>query len=274
MSNETWGLDDGAGPQTDARHDEDLLADVAANPELARVAFLLTARPSERELAGLDGALTAFRAHVSAPQPKRRRPSMISTLAGAKLGATIAGIAVGLGGAATVAYVSANTPATPDTRATAPASATHAAAAGSDHAAGAAADAKDKKDKGTPVGPDATGSAAHGLCTAWQGVAGNGKAMDSVAFQNLVDAAGGEDEVEAFCADVDAPGKSEDRATGKPETAPTGKPDTLPTGKPETVPTGKPSDAPTNRPDTTPTAPDAKPDTVPTASPSHPTGRS
>lgn len=274
MSNDTWGLDDGAGPQTDARHDEDLLADVAANPELARAAFLLTARPSERELTGLDGALTAFRAHVSAPQPKRRRPSMITTLAGAKLGATIAGIAVGLGGAATVAYVSANTPATPDTRATAAASPSQAAVGDTDRAAEAAKGAKEGKDKGTPVGPDASGSAAFGLCTAWQGVAGNGKAMDSVAFQNLVEAAGGEDEVEAFCADVDAPGKSEDRATGKPETAPTGKPDTVPSGQPETVPTGKPSDAPTNRPDITPTAPDAKPDTVPTASPSHPTGRS
>jgi hypothetical protein len=241
------GLDDRAG----SRHDDDLLSDVAANPELARVAFLLTAQPSDRELAGLDGVLREFRARVSAPQPKRRRPSMISTLAGAKLGATIAGIAVGLGGAATVAYVSANTPATPDTRSTA--AATHASGS-------AAADqaAKDKKDRGTPVGPDASGSAAFGLCTAWKGVAGNGKAMDSIAFQNLVTAAGGEDEVEAFCAEVDAPGKSADRATGKPDTAPTGKPETVPTGKPDSVPT----------------VPDAKPDTVPTASPSHPTGRS
>lgn len=268
MSNDNpGGLEDGArSRQSDSRPDDDLLADVAANPELARVAFLLTAQPSERELTGLDGALTAFRAHVSAPQPKRRRPSMITTLAGAKLGATIAGVAVGLGGAATVAYVSANTPATPDTRATAPASPAQGAAGDTDRVAEAAENAKAKKDKGTPVGPDATGPAAHGLCTAWQGVAGNGKAMDSVAFQNLVEAAGGEDEVEHFCAGVDAPGKSEDRATGKP--------DTVPTGKPETVPTGKPSDLPAHRPDSAPTAPDAKPDSVPTASPSHPTGRS
>lgn len=247
-----------------------LFDDIAANPELARVAFLLAAQPSARELNGLDGALDTFRAHVSAPHAKRRRPSMIATLAGAKLGATIAGIAVGLGGAATVAYVSANTPttpATPNTRVTAPASQTQGSAAST---AGQQAGDKAKHDsdaKGAPVGPDASGPAAHGLCTAWENVAGNGKAMDSVAFQNLIEAADGEDKIDAFCAEVDAPGKSADRATGKPEDAPT--------GKPETVPTSKPSDLPThNKPDSSPTVPDAKPATVPTASPSHPTGRS
>ncbi|MDC5696214.1 hypothetical protein OO014_03020 [Intrasporangium calvum] len=251
MSNEFHGegLHDRAGS-----HD-DLLDEVAANPELARVAFLLTARPSERELSGFDGPLEAFRAHVSAPIPQRRRPSMISTLAGAKLGATIAGIAVGLGGAATVAYVSASTPATPETRATAAATPTQAGAA-----TDAGKDAKGQNDTATPVGPDATGSAAYGLCTAWKGVAQNGKAMESVAFQNLATAAGGEDEIEAFCAEVEAPGESGDRATGKPESAPTGKPESVP------------SVSPTQRPDATP-AP-ATPDTVPTASPSHPTGRS
>ncbi|HEX6056211.1 MAG TPA: hypothetical protein VFY98_10410 [Intrasporangium sp.] len=248
-------------------HDDDLLDTVAANPELARVAFLLAAQASQRELTGLEGALTTFRAHVSAPHTKRRRPSMIATLAGAKLGATIAGIAVGLGGAATVAYVSANTPATPDTRVTAPATSSQAsaAAAGSSRASDRAQNSE--QDNGAAVGPDASGHAAQGLCTAWENVGGNGKAMDTVAFQSLVKAAGGEDKVDAFCADRDAPGQSEDRATGKPAAAPT--------GKPATVPTGKPSDVPTNhKPDSSPTVPDAKPDTVPTASPSHPTRRS
>ena len=251
-ANQSEGFPDRVGS-----HD-DLLDEVAANPELARVAFLLSTRPSERELSGFDGPLEAFRAHVSAPKPKRRRPSMISTLAGAKLGATIAGIAVGLGGAATVAYVTASTPATPGTRATAAATPTQANAAVD---AGENPKRDGKKDEATPVGPDATGSAAHGLCTAWKNVAGNGKAMESVAFRNLITAAGGEDEVEAFCAEVDAPGKSGDHATGKTKTAPT--------GKPESVPSATPS----QRPEMTPTPP-AMPDTVPTASPSHPTGRS
>lgn len=262
-------------PTGDREHglgsNDDFFDDVAANPELARVAFLLSAQPSRRELTGLDGALDTFRAHVSAPHAKRRRPSMIATLAGAKLGATIAGIAVGLGGAATVAYVSANTPATPatpttpNTSVTAPASSQSASNAAGRQTTDQAKQGQDAK--GAPVGPDASGPAAHGLCTAWENVAGNGKAMDSVAFRNLIEAAGGEDKVGAFCAEVDAPGKSGDRATGKPEDAPT--------GKPEAVPTGKPSDVPTNhKPDSSPTVPDAKPDTVPTASPSHPTGRS
>ena len=247
--------------------DDDFLDQVAAHPDLARVAFLLATPPSERELTGLEGALDTFRAHVPALHTKRRRPSMIATLAGAKLGATIAGIAVGIGGAATVAYVSANTPAAPEARVTAPASQTQ--ASGDSNAGQQTGDQakQDKKAKATPAGPDASGPAAHGLCTAWENVGGNGKAMDSVAFQNLVETAGGEEEVEAFCAEVDAPGKSGDRATGKPEDAPT--------GKPETVPTGMPSDLPTNHaPDSAPTVPDAKPDTVPTASPSHPTRRS
>jgi hypothetical protein len=244
------------------RPDDDLIAAVAASPELVRVAFLLAAQPTQRELTGLEGTLREFRSHVSTPQQKRRRPSMISTLAGAKLGATIAGLAVGLGGAATVAYVSANAPATPETHATAAASPTQRATP-TQAATGSDAD-KSEQAKGEAVGPDATGSAGFGLCTAWKGVAQNGKAMEAVAFQNLIKAAGGEEKVEAFCANVDAPGKSEDRATGKPAE----------TGKPDTIRTGKPADAPTGKPETAPTVPDARPDTTPTAPTSHPTGRS
>ena len=56
------------------------------------------------------------------------------------------------------------------------------------------------------VGPDATGAARAGLCRAWQAGQGadNGRRMDSVAFQALVDAAGGADKVAAYCEDVAA----------------------------------------------------------------------
>jgi hypothetical protein len=177
---------------------------------------------------------------------------MFSTLVGAKLGATIAGLAVGLGGAAAVVYVSANVAGTPDTHSTAAVTPTQAASSGaSTHATGT------PTPSGTPVGPDATGPAAYGLCTAWEAVAGNGKAMDSVAFTNLAMAAGGEDKIAGWCATVTAPGRSGDHATGhptgKPSTAPTGKPESAPTGKPESVPTGKPSAAPA--PSATPTSP-------------------
>lgn len=216
---------------------------------------------------------------------------MITTLAGAKLGATIAGIAVGLGGTATVVYVSTNVPL----------SATHSAASPTTvPAASAAADATetetpdasetetpDATETDTPdatetadatktpdatataVGPDATGPAAHGLCAAWKNLtshgAGHGKGIDSVAFTNLAKAAGGADKVAAYCATVPAPGGSGQHATGKPATAP---------GKPATGSTRGPQTAPTKRPHTSRahTVPTGTPNSASTAK-SHPTGR-
>jgi len=56
------------------------------------------------------------------------------------------------------------------------------------------------------VGPDATGTARAGLCRAWQAGPGadHGRRMDAVAFQALVDAAGGADQVAAYCQDMAA----------------------------------------------------------------------
>ena len=56
------------------------------------------------------------------------------------------------------------------------------------------------------VGPDATGAARAGLCRAWESGQGadSGRRMDAVAFQALVDAAGGADQVAAYCEDVTA----------------------------------------------------------------------
>ncbi|WP_030202383.1 hypothetical protein [Terrabacter tumescens] len=204
---------------------------------------------------------------------------MLATLAGAKLGATIAGIAVGLGGAATVVYVSSNVAHTPNSHASASAtSATPASSGASRTSDTAGARTGTPTPQGTAVGPDATGAAAHGLCTAWKAVAangGSGKAMDSVAFTNLAKAAGGADKIASWCATVTAPGASGEHATGKPSTK--GKPATVPTGKPATVPTGKPTTVPTGRPTTQPAG---KPTVLPTptATPpvtpsTHPTGR-
>ena len=198
---------------------------------------------------------------------------MLATLAGAKLGATIAGIAFGLGGAATVVYVSSNVAHTPDSHASASATPASSGTTGA-----SATRTGTPTPQGTAVGPDATGSAAHGLCTAWKAVAANGnrgKAMDSVAFTNLAKAAGGADKIASWCATVTAPGASGEHATGKPSTK--GKPTTVPTGKPATVPTGKPTTVPTGRPTTQPAG---KPTVLPTptATPpvtpsTHPTGR-
>jgi hypothetical protein len=53
----------------------------------------------------------------------------------------------------------------------------------------------------TPVGPDVTGPAQFGLCTAWS-ASGKPKNPDAIAFRNLIAAAGSADAVEGWCAPV------------------------------------------------------------------------
>jgi hypothetical protein len=74
--------------------------------------------------------------------------------------------------------------------------------------------------RASAVGPDATGAARAGLCRAWQAGQGadHGQKAESVAFQALVDAAGGADKVAAYCQDV-APGANTG-AHGKPHVSP------------------------------------------------------
>ena len=52
------------------------------------------------------------------------------------------------------------------------------------------------------TGPDASGAARHGLCQAWAAGQGDdhGRRADAPAFQALADAAGGADQVAAYCA--------------------------------------------------------------------------
>ena len=156
---------------------------------------------------------------------------MLSTLLGAKLGATVAGVAVALGGTAVAAYTgvlptgtqnaahtSVGAPAaTPKPTGTAKPSATRAA-----------------------VGPDATGPAAFGLCNAWSHHQGKTKeagddpgerAGDPVAFRNLANAAGGEGKIATYCAKIPHPGNGKGNGKGKQEKA------THPTGKPTISPT-------------------------------------
>ncbi len=100
------------------------------------------------------------------------------------------------------------------------------------------------------MGPDAKGPAAFGLCNAFAHAKGAGKAADrSVAFRNLVTAAGGEDKVEAYCAAVEHPSA---RAKGKPADHPKGKPADQPKDTPTEQPKGTSSGHPTGRPSTTP----------------------
>jgi hypothetical protein len=67
------------------------------------------------------------------------------------------------------------------------------------------------------VGPDATGPAAFGLCTAWSK---GGLATTSVAYRNLATAAGGADGIAAYCATVVKPGHGSTHGKGTPKQHP------------------------------------------------------
>jgi hypothetical protein len=221
------------------RRDRDLAP--LQDPALAPLHAALTAEPSAAEVAAQPDALLAFRAvswgRAAGEAPARRpawRPavlsSVFSTVFATKLSAALAAGTVGLSGAAAAAYTG-NLPDTLQDVAhdTIQAPAAH----------------PNPKASGTPVGPDATGPAAYGLCQAFDKDKEHGKAKEkSIAFRNLAEAAGGADKVEAYCATVPKPSDSPSaKTTGKPTSTPA-----HPTGKPTSVPahpTGKPTAAPT-----------------------------
>jgi hypothetical protein len=93
---------------------------------------------------------------------------------------------------------------------------------------------------GTGKGPDAKGSAAYGLCTAYTH---GGLATTSTAYRNLATAAGGSTKISAYCATVPHPGSTKNQS-GQSQGDSTGKP----TDKPNPHSTGKPSDHPTGSP--------------------------
>lgn len=104
--------------------------------------------------------------------------------------------------------------------------------------------------KSVPVGPDATGPDAYGLCTAWTAHQRNGATPDSVAFKNLATAAGGEGNIAAYCATVmngktSTPEPTEAQPTGT-EAPQAGRPSTVPAAtKANSHAEGKPTALPT-----------------------------
>jgi hypothetical protein len=91
-------------------------------------------------------------------------------------------------------------------------------------------------------GPDATGPAAFGLCTAYAHAKAHGTATgQAVAFRNLAAAAGGPANIAAYCAAVPRPGHPQ---PGQPASVSSGKPASHPTSLPAPHATGKPSRAP------------------------------
>jgi hypothetical protein len=195
---------------------------------LVRLLAAATAPAAPEELAGEQLAMATFTAEMRSQPPalSPRRTAVPRKILTMKAAAAALGAALSIGGVAAAAGgllpdqaspVAAQAPAT-----TGP----HAAAQGLGKAAaanlGGAADAgsADGQGRASAVGPDASGAARAGLCRAWQAGQGadHGQKADSVAFQALADAAGGADNIAAYCQDV-AAGSSAD-AHGKRQASP------------------------------------------------------
>ena len=181
---------------------------------VAEAIVALNAVPVTSELAAEASALTVFRAaggSGASVRPRRRRHPLLTSLLGAKLaGATVA---VTLSGAAAAAYTGALP---------APAQRLAHAALGAPAAHPTAYPTAQPTRSASPAGPDPTGSAAYGLCTAYAHLKAHGSAAEkAVAFRNLATAAGGAANVTAFCAKTAHPGNA---PSARPSAHRTGKP--------------------------------------------------
>jgi hypothetical protein len=196
-----------------------------APPEYRCAAMVLAAAaapPSPDELAGESEAVSAFRA-VARSSPHHagsRRPTVPTRFLSLKLAAAVAIAALSVAGVAGAA-----TGTLPDAAqrvahkmlgaAGVPSADDHGRGGGA--SAGQSAGKPSSKSDNSPTGPDVTGPAKAGLCRAWasgQGATNGGKA-DSTAFEALAKAAGGADQIAAFCADVLKP-------THEPQGTPSG----------------------------------------------------
>jgi hypothetical protein len=192
----------------------------------------LQAPPDQREVAGWDEALLAYRELADRrgrpARPRSRRPRSVAFLLSARLAAAAgAAIIAVLGGGVAAAYTGSlpvalqrfahNAIAAPGVR--------------------ESRAAPTPQGSGHPVGPSAAGSAAYGLCRAYSQAQEHGTASQrAVAFRNLVNTAGGAGRVAVYCAAVERPGTASEpgrRAgqAGSPMGAsPRGRP-TTPPGK-------------------------------------------
>jgi hypothetical protein len=250
-------LPDGA---LDALFTGDLVTDEACaglQPAAALLAAL-NAAPQDSELAGHARALAEFRHRggrpVHARRSARRRPRLLTSLLTAKAAAAAAAAAVALGGGVAAAAYTSTLPAPAQQFAH---SVIGAPSPQPSHRPGTP---QPSHRPGTPqatpartdaVGPDATGPAAFGLCTAYAHAKAHGTASQkAVAFRNLAAAAGGAAKIAAYCAAVPHPGSSQSGQPAPDRTHPAGRPASHPTGKPSSQrhtphPAGRPSSAPT-----------------------------
>jgi hypothetical protein len=192
---------------------------------LARLLVATSAPAAPEELAGERQAMAAFaavmRSHPPTLSPRRTAvPRKVLTMkaAAAALVATLS-----LGGVAAAATRLLPDQASPVANTAAATTGADAAADGLGKAAAAnlggttQAGSAAGQGRESAVGPDATAAARAGLCRAWQAGQGgdHGRRMDSVAFQALVDAAGGAGKVAGYCEDVAAGASAEDHGKGQ-----------------------------------------------------------
>ena len=178
-------------------------------PEVQRVADAmnaLTSPPERSELAGYAQAMAAY--GVAFARPRSRRVAMISSATGLRTLASAAGAAVALGGVATIVFASG---------VMGPAHPTLVTPVATSATTGATTTTPKVDKTGTPVGPDASGPAAFGLCNAWthHQATDKDKPGNSVAFRNLAEAAGGEAKIAAYCTKVPHPGSPNATKTPK-----------------------------------------------------------
>jgi hypothetical protein len=203
----------------------------------------LTAPPARDELAGQAAALAGFARRAGAPVPVRRSPHRRHPLPAsplsARAAAAAAAAALSLGGLATAAFAGVLP---------APAQQFAHHTFGAPAARGGQPTGTHPSPAATPAGPDATGPAASGLCTARaHAKAHRTPRQQAVAFRNLATAAGGASNAAAYCAAVTHPSPPPTHPTHPtrpPTTHPTRPPATHPTGPPTSHPTGPPTSQP------------------------------
>jgi hypothetical protein len=186
---------------------------------LARLLAAVAAPATPQELAGEQRALASFAAVMRSHPPilVPQRTAVLSKVLTMKAAAAALVAMLSLGGVAAAASGLLPGQASPVGEQAAATTGAVAAAHGLGRAAaadlGGSANAGPGEGQGraSAAGLDASGAARAGLCRAWQAGQGadHGSRMDAVAFQALVEAAGGVDHIAAYCQDV-TPGSSAD----------------------------------------------------------------
>jgi hypothetical protein len=203
-------------------------AQVTGHDRLGDLLAAAAAPARDRELAGEQAAMAAFRDARLAPAPQRRRPRMLKIALANLVTVKIAAVAAAAAGGIALAAAAGTLPGQ-QREEPAPATGTNAVATTS-----VTTTDKSKAPDKKPDNSASPSPSLHGLCQAYTAGAGSehGKAHENPAFSALLTAAGGPDKVPAFCAGLlgdkadqadkadkagrpDTPGRS-DQAPGKP----------------------------------------------------------